>query len=107
MIKPKGKVVKDGQPLKLGPKGMLIVKLYADSDAEGAAPFGTDAKPDGTFEVIGKTREGVPPGKYRVAVEIIDPYPGKDQLGGRFSPKQTKLTKEIKDASEIVIDIGK
>ncbi|HLJ11327.1 MAG TPA: hypothetical protein VKU82_09060 [Planctomycetaceae bacterium] len=60
----------------------------------------------GSFVPAGKNRKGMPPGKYRVAVELMKKK--KDLLGGKFDAAQSPFVFDF-DAStkEIVIDIEK
>ena len=58
----------------------------------------------GTFQPAGKNGRGMPPGKYRVAVELMKKK--KDQLRGKFDAEKSPFVFEV-DAktAEIVIDL--
>jgi len=105
--KVKGKLVKDGQPFTVSDKGVIQMTFYAESDSAKAVPYPVDTKVDGTFEVMGKERKGIPAGKYFVVIRAIDPYPGEDLLKGKFAPEKTALTQEVKGNDEITIDVAK
>ena len=109
LLKPTGKLTKGGAPLKLSDKGVLQIAFYPESDkAFGAAESVTWEK-DGTFKVVGREGNGIVAGKYRVSIIIMDPYGGpnaKDMLNGSMAKEKGPLV-EVKDASEIVIDIDK
>jgi hypothetical protein len=109
-LKPKGKLTKGGEPLKLSDKGVIQIALYAISDNAFAAPQAVNWKTDGTFEVVGRQGNGVVAGKYRVSIEIFDPYTSdgkaKDLLEGKMAKGNSAII-EVKDASEIVIDVAK
>jgi len=108
-IPAKGKVLANGNPLKLSDKGVLTVTFYAEDDKEATNPFPTivDQK-EGTFTVSGKEQRGLPPGKYRIAVTAVDPYPsGKDLFNDKYKGKNTDIVKDVKDTSEIVLDLKK
>jgi hypothetical protein len=99
-----GKIVKDGQPFKLSEKGVFTITFLPDGGGNG---FGPDWKPDGTFVLYGPERKGVPPGKYKVAVEAYDPYPGPDLLKGEFKQAKTPIVKELSGNTPIEIDVSK
>jgi hypothetical protein len=109
LLRPTGKITKGGAPLKLSDKGVMQIALYPESDKSFGAPEAVDWKPDGTFTVKGREGNGIVAGKYRVSVIIMDPYGGpnaKDILDGKMAKEKGPLV-EVKDASEIVIDIDK
>ena len=107
MVKPKGKVVQNGQNLTVGEKtGMIQVTLFAESDTEMANAQATNTKSDGTFEVVGREGKGVAKGKYKVAVQVLDPYPKTDKLKGKYDRDKTTLTVDVSDA-ELIVDVGK
>jgi hypothetical protein len=112
IVKPTGKLVRNGKPFTLSQKGMITMVLYKEDDKEGKVPYPIEMRPPQGpgFEVVGRDRNGVPPGKYRVSIRAWDPYPAKsdrDFFGNRFNVPQTPLTREIKGNEEIVIDVGK
>lgn len=103
-VKATGKVVKGGQPAPLSDKGMYQITLISDSDASKTFPV--EAKQDGTFTVTGPTGNGVPPGKYKVAIQAMDPYDKRvDKFGNRFTADKTTLTVEIPGSGELVVDV--
>jgi len=106
-LKPTGKVMSNGQQLKLSDKGVLQVTVYAADDKTGNDPFPTTTQTDGTFTILGKDGRGIPAGTYQFAVRAVDPYPnGKDVFRDKYKPGSPGLpTKEIKDQSEIVLDL--
>ena len=68
-------------------------------------PLGADDRPsgeyesaqadeDGAFRVLGPTGEGLPPGRYRIAVYQWDPYPDTDRLEGRFDDEHSQIVRE-------------
>lgn len=103
-----GKVVSGGAPLKISDKGMLQVR-FLDASDPNPQPFPTKVNmSDASFQVSGKDGGGLPAGKYKIAVELIDPYPGKDKLKGQFANDKTTQTVDINGNKEdIVIDVGK
>lgn len=106
-LKPAGKVLKGGKPFTLSEKGVFVIGLIEEKDEKRGNPHPVDTKTDGTFKVVGREGKGIAPGRYYVAVEAFDPYPGNDLLKGAHQPSKTKLTVEVKGSDELVIDVGK
>ncbi len=76
----------------------------------------------GTFTVPGTDRQGIPPGKYRVAVtqkmtreafSAANPKPKKDVnretdlLKDRFGAGTSPIVREVKSSGELVVDLDK
>jgi hypothetical protein len=60
----------------------------------------------GVFRPSGKNGKGMPPGKYRVAVELMKKK--KDQFGGKFDAEKSPFVFEVDaNLSEIVIDLDR
>jgi len=104
-IKARGRVTKDGKPFaitKADNMGLRIVLAPIDlpSDATTYTQYPAMFQTDGTFQVKGNDGEGLPPGKYRVSMELIqkkeDLWKGK-LLGGRssFVVEVTPANKEL------------
>src|SRR5262245_58814185 len=81
MVTVRGKVLKGGAPLTLSPTGVVQVTLIPIDVKTSSSNRVGRAQPDGSFEI-----EQVPSGKYRIAVEQLDPNPMTDKLEGVFSP---------------------
>jgi hypothetical protein len=106
-LQTRGRVMKGGQPF-LPKEDESIRVTFVPILPDGAPPkdhyhaeFNRD---DGTFQSAGKDKKGMPPGKYRVAVE----YKRKKQdvLGGKFDEDRSPFVFDI-DANtpELVIDL--
>ena len=98
-----GTVVRNGQPLAPSPTGVVQITLVPD--VPQGTPYTTYVgRPDaaGKFEIL-----EVPPGKYRVAVEQLDPTPQVDKLGGAFSTSSSKIMRQIDGKEPLVIDLSK
>jgi len=103
-----GKVTQGGAPMKLSDKGVFIIQFI--SEDKGGQVHSASTKTDGTFTVSGQDGKGIPSGKYKVAVEAIDPYTsggGQDKLGGKYKAGATTLTADVVKGKEVVIDVGK
>jgi hypothetical protein len=100
-----GKIVKGGQPFTLSDKGVFVL-VFVNEAENPPKMYNATTKPDGTFTVIGADGKGIPPGKYKVQVQAMDPYPQKDLLGGKFAPaEKSPLTVEV-GKGEIVVEVG-
>ena len=99
-----GTVLRNGQPLQVGPTGIIQVTLQPDLPPEQAfSPrLGEADKATGKFEI----RE-VPPGKYKVGVQQLDPDPTNDKLNGAFAAPTGKMTREIDGKTPLNIDLAK
>jgi hypothetical protein len=103
LVTVKGTVVNSAQPLTLGPTGSILLTLVPDVP-EGTPYTTYPGYPDasGKFEI-----KEVPPGKYKVAVEVNDPLPGDDKLKGKFSVKNTTIKREVVDEkTPLTIDLA-
>ena len=109
LLTTRGRVVKGGAPFKPGPGEFVRVTfvpiLPAGKRVEDHYVAEYNAA-DGTFQVAGKDRKGMPPGKYRVAIELDKRR--SDLLRGRFSAEKSPFVYDV-DAStpEIVIDLDR
>ena len=107
LVKPKGRVMKGGAPFQTADGEALRVILAPADGPEGAHYDSYPAlyNPDNaTFQVVGKDGKGLPPGKYRVGLELIKKKEDvfKGALMGRRSPFTCEVTNS---SSEIVVDL--
>ncbi len=110
-LMPKGRLLKDGKPIVLKDEEESMQIFFDPIPAEGqqhpgdmfAARYNRE---DGTFTVVGKDGTGMPPGKYRIAIEHHRRK--SDLLKGAFAADKTPFVRDI-DAKtgEIVIDLDK
>jgi len=103
-----GKVMKGGAPLTVPEDEYVRVTFFPVS--EGGPPKNTYAASynhkDGTFRAIGGDGQGIPPGKYRVAVEHEKNR--RDLLKGAFDGDRSPFTFDIDRATKpLVIDLDK
>jgi hypothetical protein len=106
-----GKLTNAGEPLAVAGRdvalGMVVVEFYP-LDAAGnasAEPLETANVPeDGEFNLV----DGIPPGRYRIAVRQWDPYPQIDRLQGRFDRENTKIVRDLTSETETLeIDVSR
>jgi hypothetical protein len=108
MLKTKGRVVKDGKPFLPGEGEFVRVTFVPLADGDRPADYYVAEynRADGTFQVAGKDGKGMPPGKYRVAVELDRKR--KDLLGGKYDADRSPFVFDVDGrTSEIVIDLDK
>jgi hypothetical protein len=106
-IKAKGRVTKSGEPFRPG-EGEALRIILAPLDAPAGATYDSYAAEyhpdDSSFIVMGKDGNGLPPGKYRVGVELIKKK--EDLFKGRFTGPKSPFTCELTSAaSEVVVDL--
>ena len=98
-----GSVVRGGQPIAVGPTGYVQITLHPDvgADEQFTTRVGRCEK-DGTFKIV-----EVPPGKYRIGVEQLDPNPQTDKLNGAFRAGDSKIIRDIDGKTPINVDLAK
>ncbi len=96
-----GQVTRGGTAL-VSKTGHVQVKLIPVEAGEHYTTYPGIADENGKFEIL-----GVPPGKYKVAVELRD-SPTSDGLGGWFNDQNTKirLIRDV-DSKPLIIDLNK
>ena len=106
-----GKIVKGGQPLQVPRRdinlGMVELELVPVR-APGEPVTGVEVtwvQEDGSFALRG-AGQGIPPGKYKVAVYQRVQGPGSDQLQGKFARDRTPLQFDVPDAKGGTHDLG-
>lgn len=106
-LRTQGRLLKGGRPF-VPAEGEAVQVLFVPILPDGKPP--TDyyaAEVDqaaGTFRPAGKDGKGMPPGKYRVAIELMRRK--KDQLGGRFDAERSPFVVDVDSGTpEIVVDL--
>jgi hypothetical protein len=98
-----GRVLKNGQPLALGPTGNVQITLVPDlpPDEHYTSRIGECDK-DGNFTIT-----NVKPGRYKIGVEQFDPNPQTDKLNGAFTAAGGKIIREVDGKEPVVIELTK
>jgi hypothetical protein len=106
MVKAKGRVLKGGEPYAIAEDEGLRIFLSPtvtplDRSDSYLAIFHRE---NGTFEVVGRDGKGLPPGNYRVNLELIKKK--SDQFHGKYSGKRSPFSVEVtRDNKELLIDL--
>jgi hypothetical protein len=108
-LKAKGQIVKGGVPFTVPADEYVRVTFYP-MPADGSPPRNSYVaeydKNDGRFTVVGPDRLGLPPGKYRVAVE--HERKRKDLFDGAFDADRSPFVVDVSSSNkEFVIDLDK
>jgi hypothetical protein len=106
-VKARGHVIKGGAPFITNEgEGMRIAlapleMTQGDKYDSYAAAYDPD---DGSFFVMGKQDKGLPPGKYRVSIELMKKK--EDLLNGKLLGAKSPLTLEVTTSNNnLVIDL--
>jgi len=108
-IKAKGRIVKGGQPY-IAPEGEGFRIFFVPANMPEGSHFDSyaaECDPDnGSFQVRGKDGEGLPAGKYRIDLQLMQNK--EDLLGGGLLGKKSPFTCEVPGVEDdIVIDLDK
>jgi hypothetical protein len=98
-----GSILRGGKPLPLSKTGVVQVTLMPDvgPDQEYTTYVGR-CESDGSFKI-----DDVPPGRYKIGIEHLDPTPQDDQLRGAMRAENSKIIREIDGKAPLVIDLTK
>jgi len=105
MIKARGRITKDGKPFTVTNAGLRIFLQPVDLiDSSTYNQYFAAFQKDGTFQVKGNDGQGLPPGKYRVSMELIQKK--EDVWGGQLMGAKSPFICEVTPANkEIVINL--
>jgi hypothetical protein len=108
-FKARGRIVKGGVPFTVPQEEYVRVTFYPIVP-EGQRALNTYvaaySHADGSFEVVGGDGRGLPPGKYRVAVE--HERKRKDLFRGAYDAERSPFVFDVDSSSEeIVIDLNR
>ena len=109
MLKTKGRLVKEGAPYRPA-DGEMIRVMFVPIPPGGEVVkdyFMAQYNPkDGSFQVVGKDGKGMPPGKYRIAVEHLRQK--NDLLNGVYNSEDSPFVREVTPSTgELVLDFSK
>ena len=106
LVNPPVRLTLGGRPFAPG-AGEVVQLTFVPVTAAGQPPsdfYASRTDPDGTIRPAGKTGRGLPPGRYKVAVEVLAKR--KDTLGGKYDADNTKFEFDFTAATkEIVLDL--
>lgn len=107
LLQLQGRLLKSGQQFEAGPDELIqvtMVPIMPNGELPRDHYYCNVDDATGIFVVAGKTGKGLPPGKYRVALELMKRK--KDIYKGKYDQERSPYVFEI-DAKtkEIVIDL--
>lgn len=98
-----GAVLRDGKPIPLSPTGVIQLTLMPDvGPDEQYNTYVGRCDATGKFEVL-----EVPPGRYKIGIEQLDPTPQNDKLNAAFAYANAKFVREIDGKTPLTIDLAK
>jgi hypothetical protein len=108
LIKAKGRIMKGGQPYLANEGEGLRIFFEPLEVPQGNTHYDSFAAEyhaeDGTFQVQGKTGLGLPPGNYRVSLQLMKNK--EDLFGGNVTGKKSPFTCEVTGKQgEVVINL--
>ncbi|MCI0701927.1 MAG: hypothetical protein L0241_12670 [Planctomycetia bacterium] len=109
-VKLKGKVLKDGQPLKPLPGEQVWVTFEREPVGSQVIMTAGQMQKDGTFTLEGQEKKGTPPGKYTVTIHgEYSSDEGENRFESLFPEGKSSLVVEVTDQEDqnFVIDVGK
>jgi hypothetical protein len=105
----KGRILKEGskfEPAPLEIKQIIFVPVLTNGEPIRDQYYANFNDVDSTFVVAGKTGKGLPPGRYRVSLELMKDR--KDQYHGKCDAVRSPYVFEIdQKTKEVVIDLDK
>jgi hypothetical protein len=108
-LRTRGQIIKDGNPYTAQETDIVRVTFVPIPEDGGKVMdwhIAVFNKSDGTFVASGKDGKGVPPGKYRIAVEHLRQK--KDLLNGAFDPEKSPFVRDVKSSSDtLTLDLAK
>lgn len=110
-LKVTGKLTYQGKPLAVDAKGGVTLTFIPVVEA-GQAFTNQQAevnREDMSFAVKGPTGQGIPAGKYRIAVMLMTPEqtPMVREINQRFTQEQSPIVRDIASEEPIVLDLSK
>ena len=108
LVKANGQLLYNSKPLSVDPNTKISV--FFVSMGEEAATFTADPfdRDESTFIVSGRTGQGIPVGKYRIAVrQIGDLSDEAERINEMFTRKNSPIIREVTSEEPIILDLSK
>jgi len=111
LVKVNGKLKEGEQPFKMDPNGSIsvsFVPIVAEGTHFSTYPA-TVERTDMSFVVPGRKGKGIPPGKYRVAIQLRTPEASEkiNEQNQRLSKQHSPIMVEVNDETPLIIDVAK
>jgi hypothetical protein len=106
-----GRLVKGGQAYIPSPdQGAMVAVMFVPIPPDGKPAhefiIATVDQATGTFSAAGKDMKGMPPGKYRVAVQLLKKK--QDLFHGKYDTEKSPFVFDIDaNTKELVVDLDK
>jgi hypothetical protein len=105
----KGRIVKGGAPFTV-PREEYVRVIFFPVTADGKPPLNTYVATyngaDGSFRAVGPDGKGIPPGKYRIALEHVRKK--KDLFNGKYDGNKSPFVFDVNSSTaELLIDLDK
>jgi hypothetical protein len=105
-VRVSGTLVKSGNPIHLEEDHWVQMSLVPMDSASTGEWFPANVEKDGSFDVPGKEGNGIPPGKYRVAVTwVTHTDRNHDLLHGALRRDTSPIIREITGSGSLTIDL--
>jgi hypothetical protein len=109
LLKTRGRVMKGGAPFLPGPGQdvrVTFVPVLPNNQRAHDYYVAHYNDADGTFQVVGKDLKGLPPGRYRVMIELEEKR--RDLFKGKFDDTKSPFVFDVDGGTgEIVIDLDR
>ena len=104
-LKLQGRLLKKGEPYVPAETETVHLTFFPDGDQAEQGPYQAEVnRKDGTFRVVGLDGKGLPPGKYRAAMQIMKNR--KDILKGAYGKTGSPFSIDVTDATkEVTLDL--
>ncbi len=103
----RGTITNGGKPIAASTKDGLTI-VFTPAAGGTTFPAGID-KETNVYEVYGPKLKGIPPGKYKVSINIMSskPSPANDSINAHYSTDKTPIEVEVPEDGKLDIDLAK
>ncbi|HZY86828.1 MAG TPA: hypothetical protein VFE78_18485 [Gemmataceae bacterium] len=108
-LRPRGRLTRNDTPFVPDAKETVHITFFPAKDqpaggGEGEGCVALFNREDSTFQAVGRDGKGLPPGKYRITVQVMKNK--KDEYQGYFGPAGNPFVRDVAPGGEeIVLDL--